>query len=177
MSRAKPSDRAAATCHPHKPRSWRSCKLGEKAIQPELADAKSRHAAAKADLESADAEARRLQTQIRKLERQKSGAGDAHGKQLSERAAGVSEAEKQRRDAMAEVARAVLAARGSVAVPEATIAALRQHDATVEAAAVRLETHLRALDSYDRERVKQGVIVVLSVVGVELISILLKAML
>jgi hypothetical protein len=147
------------------------------ALEPELGQARTTHGAASAALDAADAELRRLRTQLRQVERQKAAAGGALEKQLSQRAAGVSEAEKQRRDAMAEVARAVLAARGSIDVPEATLDALRRHDKSVEALAVRLETHLRALDSYDRERVKHGVILVLSAAAVVLLSILLKAML
>jgi hypothetical protein len=90
---------------------------------------------------------------------------------------GRSESKKQQRDALAEVARAVLSARGSIAVSEPMLDALRRHDKSVEAAALRLETHLRALDAYDRERVKQGVVVVLSALGIVVLSILLKAVL
>jgi hypothetical protein len=93
------------------------------------------------------------------------------------RAASASEAEKQRRDALADVARAALAGRGAVKVPEPLLQALRGHDKSVETLAIRLETQVRALDSYDRGRVKQGVILVLSAFGVVLLSILLKAML
>ncbi|HXK16530.1 MAG TPA: hypothetical protein VNG33_01905 [Polyangiaceae bacterium] len=147
------------------------------ALEPELTRARSAHGDTSAALDRADAEARRLQTQIRQLERQKATALGSLEQQLSARAAGVSEAEKQRRDALAEVARAVLASRGSVAVPQPTLDAIRQHDKRVEAAALRLETNLRALDSHDRERVKLGVILVLSAAALVLVSILLKAML
>lgn len=147
------------------------------ALELELSQARAAHAAATQQRDHADVEARRQLADIQKLERQKSAAGRALEKQLSARAAGVSEAEKQRRDALADVARAVLAARGALAVPEPLLQALREHDRAVEALAVRLEVHARALDSYDRERVKQGVILVLSTCGVVLLSILLKAML
>jgi len=148
-----------------------------KAIEPELAQAKSRHAAAAAEEGQAQAEVRRGQAQIQKLERQKASAGSALEQQLSARAAGVSEAEQQRRDAWAEVARAVLATRGAIKVPAPLLQALREHEHSVEMAAIRAETQVRALDAYDRERVKQGVILVLSALGVVLLSILLKAML
>jgi hypothetical protein len=148
-----------------------------KAIEPELTQAKSGHAAAQAAEEQAQAELRRQQSQIQKLERQKASASSSLEKQLSVRAASVSEAEQQRRNAWADVARAVLAARGAVQVPQPLLQALREHDQSVEMLAVRLETHVRALDAYDGERVKQGVILVLSALGVVLVSILLKAML
>lgn len=148
-----------------------------KGIEPELAQAKSTHAAALAAEDQAQSEVRRWQAQIQKIERQKSSANSSLEKQLSVRAAGVSEAEKQRRDAMADVARAVLAGRGQVKVPEPLLQALREHDQSVETRAVRLETHVRALEAYDHERVKQGVILVLSGFGVVLLSLLLKAML
>ncbi|HVY24899.1 MAG TPA: hypothetical protein VHB79_00050 [Polyangiaceae bacterium] len=147
------------------------------ALEPDLDQAKAKHGAAVAALREAEAEAQRVRSQIRQLDRQKAGAGAALGKQLNERAAGMTEVEKQLRDALAEVARAVLGARGALPVPETTLAQLREHDKQVEACATRLEMHVRALDSYDRDRARQGVIVVLSVLGVVLLSILLKAML
>jgi hypothetical protein len=142
-----------------------------------MMQAKASHDAAAKEQDNAQAEVRRIQGQVRQVERRKASAGSTLEKQRSVRAQSVSEAEQQRRRAMADVARAVLAARGAVAVPEPRLQALRDHDKTVEAAAIRLETHVRALDSYDRERVKQGIILVLSVFGVVLLSILLKAML
>lgn len=148
-----------------------------KSIEPELAQAKSQHGAAQAAEDQAHTEVRRRQGLIQKVERQKASAGSSLEKQLSVRAAGVSEAEKQRRDAMADVARAVLAGRGAVKVPEPLLQSLREHDQSVETLAVRLETHVRALDAYDRQRVRQGVIFVLSAFGVVLLSLLLKAML
>jgi hypothetical protein len=147
------------------------------ALAPELAAAKSAHAAASAAQEQAQADARRLQSQRRGIEKQKANAGGTLQKQLDVRAQSASEADQQRRDALAEVARAVLAARGAVEVPQPLLQALREHDAKVEALAIRLETHVRALDSYDRQRLKQGIIVALSLLGVVLLSILLKAML
>ena len=148
-----------------------------KALEPELAQASGVHSAATAARDQAQAEVRKLQGQIQKLERQKSSASTTLEKQLSVRAQSVSEAEKQRRDALAEVARAVLSSRGAVPVPQPLLESLREHDKRVDAAAIRLETHLRALDSYDRDRVQQGVIFALSAFGIVVLSILLKAML
>ena len=147
------------------------------ALEPELAQARATHAAASKAQDEADAEVRRLLGQIRQVERRKASAGSVLEKQLSVRAASVSEAEQQRRDALAGVARAVLAARGAVAVPQPQLQALRDHENAVDAAAIRLETHARALEAYERDRVKQGVVLVLSACGVVLLSILLKAML
>jgi hypothetical protein len=147
------------------------------ALEPELTQAKAKHASAVAALAQAETETQRLLSQMRQLERQKANVGSSLGKQLNERAAGVTEAEKQLRDALAEVARAVLGARGAMPVPDATLAALREHDKQVEQRALRLEMHVRALDSYDRDRAKQGIIVVLSALGIVLLFILLKAVL
>ena len=146
-------------------------------LAPELTQAKAAQTSATTAQDQAEADVRRIQGQLRQVERQKAGASSTLEKQLSVRVQSVSEAEKQRRDALADVARAVLSARGAVAVPEPLMQALRGHDKSVEALAVRLETHVRALDSYDRARVKQGIILVLSTLGVVLLSILLKAML
>ena len=146
-------------------------------LAPELTQAKAAQTSATTAQDQAEADVRRIQGQLRQVERQKAGASSTLEKQLSVRVQSVSEAEKQRRDALADVARAVLSARGAVAVPEPLMQALRGHDKSVEALAVRLETHVRALDSYDRERVKQGIILVLSALGVVVLSILLKAML
>jgi chromosome segregation ATPase len=148
-----------------------------KALEPELARANGAYTAATAARDQAQAEVRKLEGQVRQLERQKASAGSGLEKQLSVRAQSVTEAEKQRRDALAEVARAVLSSRGVVPVPAPLLESLREHDKRVDAAAIRLETHLRALDSYARERVQQGVIFVLSAFGMVVLSILLKAML
>jgi hypothetical protein len=148
-----------------------------KALEPELARANGAYTAATAARDQAQAEVRKLEGQVRQLERQKASAGSSLEKQLSVRAQSVTEAEKQRRDALAEVARAVLSSRGVVPVPAPLLESLREHDKRVDAAAIRLETHLRALDSYTRERVQQGVIFVLSASGIVVLSILLKAML
>jgi chromosome segregation ATPase len=148
-----------------------------KAFEPELSQANGAYAAATAARDQAEAEVRKLQGQIRQVERQKASAGSSLEQQLSVRAQSVTEAEKQRRDALAEVARAVLSSRGVVPVPQALLESLREHDKRVDAAAIRLETHLQALDSYARDRVKQGVIFVLSAFGIVVLSILLKAML
>jgi hypothetical protein len=147
------------------------------ALEPELSSARAAHAASSAALAEAQAELRRIEGQGRQLQRQKAEASGSLGQQLSARAAGVSEAEGQRIQALAEVARAVLAARGSVAVPEANLQALGQHEARVEAQAVRLETHVRALDSHDRDKVRQGIILTLSAIGIVLLAIVLKAVL
>jgi hypothetical protein len=147
------------------------------ALEPELSRAKAAYAGAYQALEQADAELRRLQVELRRLDRQKSTAGDALQQQLSVRVAGVSDAEKQRRDAWAEVARAVLVSRGAVPVPEQVLEGLRAHDRRIEAHALRLETHLRALDSQDPLRVRQGVLLALSALGLVVLAIALKAVL
>lgn len=146
-------------------------------LEPELNQARATHAGSSAELAKAQAERQGLEEQARLLQRQKASASGGLEQQLSARAAGVTEAEKQRRDALADVARAVLGARGSLPVPQATLQALLAHDARVEAQAARLETHVRALDSQDHERVRQGVILALSGLGVVVLAIALKAML
>lgn len=147
------------------------------AIEPEVGEVRAAHAGVLVALAKAQSEQRAIESQLGQLARQKASASGAVAKQLSARAAGVSEAEQQRRDAMAEVARAVLAARGSISVPEAALVALREHDRRVDERAVRLETHLRALDSYDHERARQGVILALSALGLVVLAIALKAVL
>jgi chromosome segregation ATPase len=146
-------------------------------LEPELAQARGAHAGSTAALESARRELQGLEARTHQVQRQRASAGGGMEQQLSARAAGVTDAERQRREALADVARALLDARGSVAVPEATVQSLVALDARVEAQAVRLETHLRALDSQDHERVRQGVILALSGLGVVVLAIALKAML
>lgn len=148
-----------------------------RALEPEVAGVRASHDGVLASLHAAQGEQRALEAQLGQLARQKTAASGALEKQLSARAAGVSEAEEQRRQALADVSRAVLAARGSLGVPEPTLAALRDLDKRVLAAAVRLETHLRALDSFDRERARQGVLLVLGALGMVVLAIVLKAVL
>ncbi len=147
------------------------------ALEPEVAGVRASHGSVMAALHAAQGEQRALEGQLGQLTRQKAAASGALEKQLSARAAGVTEAEEQRRQALAEVSRGVLAARGSLGVPEPTLSTLRDLDKRVVTAAVRLETHLRALDSYDRERARQGVLLVLGALGMVVLAIVLKAVL
>ena len=147
------------------------------ALEPELAAAQAAHASKSSELQQAEADLARTEGQLRQIERQKGTAGSTLEQQLSLRAAGVSDAEKQMRDALAEVARGVLLARGGVVVPDATLQALLALDARVEAQAVRLETHVRALDCQDHARVRQGVTLGLAAVGLVVLAITLKAVL
>jgi hypothetical protein len=147
------------------------------ALEPEVNAVRTSHQIVQAALAQAQSQQRALEDQLAQLGRHKAAAGSSLEKQLTVRAAGVSEAEQQRLQALAEVARAVLGARGAVDVPEPALAALREHDRRVDEAALRLETHLRALDGYDRERARQGLVVVLCALGVVVLAIALKAVL
>ncbi len=147
------------------------------ALEPDVVRTKSALDAANQELQKAEGEVRRVQGDMKKVEREKAGVGGSLEKQLSVRVAGVSEAEQQKREALAEVARAVLASRGAVPVPDDVLAALTSQDQRVEKLAVRLETHVRALDAHDRDRAKLGVSLALGALGLVVLAILLKAVL
>jgi len=147
------------------------------ALEPEVARTRAALTVASTAFDQAEGEVQRVQAELKKVERQKAGIGGSLEKQLSVRAAGVSEAEKQQRDALAEVARAVLASHGALEVPTPELETLTGQDARINALALRLETHLRALDSQDRGRVKLGVSIALGAVGLVVLAILLRAVL
>jgi hypothetical protein len=75
---------------------------------------------------------------------------------------------------LADLGRAVLAARGAVPVPETWLERARASSARADALLFRCELHLRALDAYDRARAAQGVRLVGTFLAIVVFLIVLK---
>ena len=127
------------------------------ATEPEVDAARASLATVKNALDQASARVEALRQHERLAGRKKQALVSHYQRELDLRNRSLHENVEQERAALANLARAVLALRGAVAVPEALIADLRSKSERAEALTLRAERHLRALDAYDRARVTQGV--------------------
>jgi hypothetical protein len=92
-----------------------------------------------------------------KVARKKQALGGAYQTELAARAEGVSESEVELRAALADLARAVLAARGTIELPEEWLERVSRACSHADRLLVRAEMLCRAIASYDHERARQGV--------------------
>ncbi len=143
-------------------------------LEPEVAQAKSELARAKSELDRARAQLDALRQGERHASRKKQALGQHYQEEVRVRSAGVSETEAQQRKALADVARAVLAAQGTIDVPEAWLERVRAVGLRADQMLSRLELQHRAIDAYDRTRVAQGVRLTLTVLAVLVVLIVLK---
>ena len=126
------------------------------ALRPELDGARAAYEGSLSELEARKRASKELEQRARDVERKKSQLRDRYQRQLSERQQGVGEASAKRQNLLAEVGRAVLAARGGVDVDEPTLERLRAGQTEVFALVKKSELYLKALDSCDDEKVKSG---------------------
>jgi len=95
-------------------------------------------------------------------------------KELSARSQGLSEVEIEQRAALADLARAALAARGTLDIPEARLERVRNVSARADGLIVRAEMQRRAIASYDAPRARQGVRLACTAVGLLLVLFVFK---
>ncbi|HEX3850873.1 MAG TPA: hypothetical protein VHW01_07885 [Polyangiaceae bacterium] len=146
-------------------------------IQPEVAQTKADLEQAKHSLGQARAGLDALRQNERLTARKKQAVAERYQKELQVRGAGLSESETQQRTALAELARAVLAAHGSVSVPAPWLERVRRASERADRMVRRCETQRRALDAYDRAKVAQGVRLLCTAIGLILLMIVLKIVL
>jgi len=127
------------------------------AMQPEITEARAALEQAKQTLAQVQARLDALRQSERRLGRKKQALGGAYQKELATRSQGVSETEVEQRAALAELARAVLAARGTIDVPEGWLERLRKVCDHADQLIVRAEMQRRAIIAYDVPRARQGV--------------------
>jgi chromosome segregation ATPase len=144
------------------------------ALEPEVAQTR-------AEFEQAEQAQGQLQARLaalghseRQIARKKQGVGAAYQKQLAARSQGVSESELEQRAALAELARALLAARGTLEVPEDWLERLRSVGDRADQLFVRAEMQRRAIASYDAQRARQGLRLAGTAIGLLLVLLLLK---
>ena len=144
------------------------------ATKPEVTHTQAELAQAKASLEQARARLDALRQSERAISRKKQALGEQYRKELELRSQGLSESESQQRSLLADLGRAVLGAAGAVDVTEAWLERVRTVSERADKLLVRREMQVRAIDGYDQARVRQGVQLVCTVVGLFVLLILFK---
>lgn len=135
------------------------------AIKPEVLQARAEFEQAEQALGQVHARLDALRRRERQTTRQKQASGQTHQKELSLRSQGVSETEFEQRAALADLARAVLAARGTVEIAEAWLERVRSASDRADQLIVRAEMQRRAIVAYDAQRARQGVRLACTAVG------------
>ncbi|MGC4090679.1 MAG: hypothetical protein QM756_22955 [Polyangiaceae bacterium] len=128
----------------------------QRALEPELEAARSAFQATHAEREARSAAMRDARYRIGEVERKKRDVHARFQKRFDSGGGERKETELRRRQILAELGRAVLAARGGVPVDPARLEALRSSDAQVAKALNASELRLRALDACDRDKLSQG---------------------
>jgi hypothetical protein len=142
--------------------------------KPEVAHTQAEFSQAKAALGQVRAHLDALRQSDRLNLRKKQALGEHYQKELQVRSQGLSESETQQRAALAELGRALLGAAGSIDVTEAWLERVRAVSERADKLLVRREMQARAIDSYDQTRVRQGVQLACTVVGLFVLLILFK---
>ncbi|HEX2678916.1 MAG TPA: hypothetical protein VHM19_19830 [Polyangiales bacterium] len=137
-------------------------------MQPEVLAARDALERAKQALNQAHAWVETLRQSQRQIGRKKQALGGAYEKELALRAEGVTEAEREQRAALVELARAVLGAPGTIAIPEDWLERVRRVSERADALLVRAEMFRRAIAAYDAQRARQGVQLACTAVGLVL---------
>ena len=143
-------------------------------LAPEVAHAQAEFAQAKAALGQVRAQVDALRQRERVSGRKKPALGAHYHQELELRSRGLSESETQERAALAALGRAVLGAAGLVEVPEAWLVRVRAVSERADALLTRREVQARAIDGYDGPRVRQGVQLACTVLGLLLLLIVFK---
>ncbi|MEI9954111.1 MAG: hypothetical protein WDO74_35350 [Pseudomonadota bacterium] len=126
-------------------------------LEPEVKQTRVELDRAKQGLGQLHAQLDALRQGERQITRKKQALTAAYQKELSTRSQGVSETEIEQRAALAELARAILAARGTVEIPEAWLERVRGISERADKLLLRSELQRRAITSYDAQRARQGV--------------------
>jgi DNA repair exonuclease SbcCD ATPase subunit len=146
------------------------------AHKPELERAEHDLKLAEAALAAAETDAKQIGRRVAEGARVRRALDDEFQRKIGARTEGVSESERQRADALAEVMRRLLALRGRlVEIPKHLVDRIAKADEAVTKSAWDLEKLLRGIDSYDRDAYQRG-IVVMGVVVAAIVSVLAWAM-
>jgi hypothetical protein len=144
------------------------------AAQPEVEQTKADLQRAKVVLDQASALVGTARQSERLVGRKKRALVAHYQHELDLRGRGLSESQEQERAALADLGRAVLAAGGSVPVPEAWLERVRSASQRADGLLLRSEMQRRALDAYDRAQVLQGVRLTLTALALVVFLIVLK---
>jgi hypothetical protein len=142
--------------------------------KPELAHTQAEFAQAKTALERARARLDALRQNERLTTRKKQAVAEQYRKELQVRSQGLNESESLQRTALADLGRAVLTAAGTVDVTESWLERVHDVSDRADKLLVRRELQVRAIGSYDQARVRQGVQLVGTVLGLFVLIVLFK---
>jgi hypothetical protein len=143
-------------------------------VQPEVDHAAAELAHAKATRDQASARIGAATQHERLVGRKKQALVQHYQTELDLRGRGESESEQKQRAALVDLGRAVLAGRGSVAVPDAWLERVRATSQRADTLLAKCELHLRALDAYDGPKVSQGVRLACTLAGLVVLLVVLK---
>jgi hypothetical protein len=117
--------------------------------------------AAETLLASAEADGKQVGRRLIEAERRQGALDEEFQKQIGVRAEGVHESERARVQALSEVMRKILAARGDIVeVPQESLESIAKADQAVHARALELEKFLRALDAFDYDAYGRGRVII-----------------
>jgi chromosome segregation ATPase len=138
----------------------RALELGEQAqlLAKELEEQRAALAARRSEHDAAHAEQENLTRRLEELALGQQRTAQRHRKPLAQRVAGARAADEERVKALAEIGRLVLASGKSFDLAPGTVAALRAADDAVNSELRLAESHLRALDLCDRDKVRTGLL-------------------
>lgn len=145
---------------------------------PELTRDVERHRAlvqeAQAAVRQAQGETQHLTRELRRLDAERRALETKHASESSSRSASAGAAERARRDARADVGRAMLRGDVGTSLPERELDALRGHDETVRQLAREHLSHAKGVDAFDEAAFARGrtLLVVAALLGVALLVLL-----
>ena len=135
------------------------------ALQPEVATLQQALAEAQGVLQQVRGQIGLLGQHTRRIQDQQKALARQFQGQLSAASASVSEAQRELTTALAGIGRGLLAQGESLGFPAATLSAIRGGEVNHKRLAEASALHLAALDTYDRQVVKKGYLLVAGVVG------------
>lgn len=144
------------------------------AIKPEAAQAQAELDQAKHALGQVRAQLDALRQTERQTTRKKTALGEHYQKEILVRSQGLSESEIEQRAKLADIGRAVLAAGGSVDVPNQWLERVRNVSERADKLLIRSELQRRAINAYDQVRVAQGVRLACTVLALGIVLVVLK---
>lgn len=140
------------------PNAPRALELSEQAqlLAKELEEKRAALAARRAEHDAAHADQESLTRRLEELARNQQRTAQRYRKPLAQREAGAKSADAERVKALAEIGRVLLAGGKGFDIAPPSVAALRAADEAVSTELRRAESHLRALDLCDRDKVRTG---------------------
>jgi chromosome segregation ATPase len=142
------------------------------ALIPQIDRAHNAEHASRATLKEANAEVDPVQFQLQELQRKKDLLGRSLSVRVREASLATHDAVQQRRAALADLGRAVLWANGRVAIDDVTLDELMRHDDSVAALWLRHQVYLLAVDNYDRNATRRGLVIAVALGALLALAIL-----